>query len=54
MAVLLGDRARVAMLTALADGRALPAGELARRTGVHRRLAGAGDPPGGLVVNQRG
>jgi DNA-binding transcriptional ArsR family regulator len=41
VAVLLGDRARVAMLTALADGRALPAGELARRAGVHPATATA-------------
>ncbi len=34
---LLGHRARAAMLTALADGRALPAGELAR----HARIAPA-------------
>ena len=30
LAALLGDRARAAMLWALSDGRALPAGELAR------------------------
>src|SRR6201994_2044782 len=41
VAVLLGDRARVAMLAALADGRALPAGELARRAGVHPATATA-------------
>ncbi|HEX6448201.1 MAG TPA: helix-turn-helix domain-containing protein [Trebonia sp.] len=51
-AALLGDPARAAMLAALADGRALPAGELAHLAGVHpatatahlRRLA-----EGGLV-----
>jgi DNA-binding transcriptional ArsR family regulator len=50
---LLGDPARIAMLAALAEGHALPAGELARRAGVHpatatghlRRLI-----EGGLVV----
>ena len=41
VAVLLGDRARVAMLAALADGRALPAGELARRAGIHPATATA-------------
>jgi DNA-binding transcriptional ArsR family regulator len=41
VAVLLGDRARVAMLAALADGRALPAGELARRAGVRPATATA-------------
>jgi len=34
VAVLFGDPARAAMLTALADGRALPAGDLAHRAGV--------------------
>jgi DNA-binding transcriptional ArsR family regulator len=41
VAVLLGDRARVAMLAALADGRALPAGELARRAGIRPATATA-------------
>lgn len=41
VAALLGDPARAAMLTALADGRALPAGELARRAGVHPATATA-------------
>jgi DNA-binding transcriptional ArsR family regulator len=50
VAELLGDPARVTMLAALAGGRALPAGELARQAGVHpatatahlRRLADGG------------
>lgn len=41
MAVLLGDPARAAMLAALGDGRALPAGELARRAVVHPATATA-------------
>src|SRR5712691_6056552 len=41
VAVLIGDSARVAMLAALADGRALPAGELARRAGIHPATATA-------------
>jgi len=38
---LFGDPARAAMLTALADGRALPAGELARQAGVSPATATA-------------
>jgi DNA-binding transcriptional ArsR family regulator len=53
LASLIGDPARIAILAALAEGHALPAGELARRAGVHpatatghlRRLV-----EGGLVV----
>jgi DNA-binding transcriptional ArsR family regulator len=53
VASLIGDPARIAILAALAEGHALPAGELARRAGVHpatatghlRRLI-----EGGLVV----
>jgi DNA-binding transcriptional ArsR family regulator len=53
LASLIGDPARIAILAALAEGHALPAGELARRAGVHpatatghlRRLV-----DGGLVV----
>jgi DNA-binding transcriptional ArsR family regulator len=41
VAALFGDPARAAMLGALADGRALPAGELARRAGVHPATATA-------------
>jgi len=41
VAALFGDPARAAMLAALADGRALPAGELARRAGVHPATATA-------------
>lgn len=41
VAALFGDPARLAMLVALADGRALPAGELARRAGVHPATATA-------------
>jgi DNA-binding transcriptional ArsR family regulator len=41
VAVLFGDPARAAMLAALADGRALPAGELARRAGVRPATATA-------------
>ena len=39
IAVLIEDPARAAMLAALAGGRALPAGELARRAGVHPATA---------------
>jgi DNA-binding transcriptional ArsR family regulator len=53
VASLIGDPTRIAILAALAEGRALPAGELASRAGVHpatatahlRQLA-----EGGLVV----
>jgi DNA-binding transcriptional ArsR family regulator len=53
VAALIGDPARIAMLAALAEGRALPAGDLARRAGIRpatatahlRRLV-----EGGLVV----
>ena len=53
IAALIGDPTRMAMLAALAEGVSLPAGELARRAGVHpatatahlRRLV-----EGGLVV----
>jgi DNA-binding transcriptional ArsR family regulator len=53
VAALIGDPTRVAMLVALVEGRSLPAGDLARRAGVHpatatahlRRLV-----EGGLVV----
>lgn len=53
VAALIGDPTRIAILAALAEGHALPAGELARRAGVHpatatahlRRLA-----DGGLVA----
>jgi len=41
VAALFGDPARAAMLAALADGQALPAGELARRAGVHPATATA-------------
>lgn len=41
VAVLFGDPARAAMLAALADGRSLPAGELARRAGVRPATATA-------------
>lgn len=41
VAALVGDPARAAMLTALCDGRALPAGELARRAGIHPATATA-------------
>jgi DNA-binding transcriptional ArsR family regulator len=41
VAVLIGDPARIAMLAALADGRALPAGELARRAGIRPATATA-------------
>lgn len=39
VAALLADRGRAAMLTALMDGRALPAGELARTAGVTAQTA---------------
>jgi DNA-binding transcriptional ArsR family regulator len=53
VASLIGDPTRIAMLAAPAEGRSLPAGDLARRAGVHpatatahlRRLV-----EGGLVV----
>jgi DNA-binding transcriptional ArsR family regulator len=53
IAALIGDSTRIAMLAALAEGVSLPAGDLARRAGVHpatatahlRRLV-----EGGLVV----
>lgn len=41
VADLIGDPARAAMLAALAGGRALPAGELARRAHVHPATASA-------------
>jgi len=41
VAALFGDPARAAMLAALADGQALPAGELARRARVHPATATA-------------
>ncbi|HZD67166.1 MAG TPA: helix-turn-helix transcriptional regulator [Acidimicrobiales bacterium] len=41
VAALFGDPARTAMLAALAGGQALPAGELARRAGVHPSTASA-------------
>jgi DNA-binding transcriptional ArsR family regulator len=41
VAVLFGDPARIAMLAALAGGRALPAGELAHRAGIHPATATA-------------
>jgi DNA-binding transcriptional ArsR family regulator len=41
VAALIGDPARAAMLTALAGGQALPAGELAQRAGVHPATATA-------------
>ncbi len=39
IAALIGDPARAAMLTALMDGRALTAGELAREAGVSAQTA---------------
>lgn len=39
VAALIGDPARAAMLSALADGRARPAGELARLAGIHPATA---------------
>jgi DNA-binding transcriptional ArsR family regulator len=41
VAALIGDPARIAILAALAEGHALPAGELARRAGVHPTTATA-------------
>ncbi len=41
VAALIGDRRRIAMLAALAEGHALPAGELARRADVHPATATA-------------
>ncbi|MEU7891983.1 helix-turn-helix transcriptional regulator [Nonomuraea sp. NPDC049152] len=41
VAALFGDSTRVKMLTVLADGHALPAGELARSAGVHPATATA-------------
>ncbi|MGE2817041.1 ArsR/SmtB family transcription factor [Mycobacterium heidelbergense] len=41
VASLIGDPARATMLAALAAGQALPAGELARRAGVHPATASA-------------
>lgn len=41
IAPLIGDPARLSMLAALAEGQALPAGELARRAGVHPATATA-------------
>jgi DNA-binding transcriptional ArsR family regulator len=41
VASLIGDPTRIAILAALADGHALPAGELARRAGVHPATATA-------------
>jgi DNA-binding transcriptional ArsR family regulator len=41
VAALIGDPRRIAMLAALAEGHALPAGELARRAGVHPATATA-------------
>jgi DNA-binding transcriptional ArsR family regulator len=41
VARLIGDPARSAILKALADGRAMPAGELARRAGIHPATATA-------------
>lgn len=41
VAALIGDPTRIAMLTGLADGRALPAGDLARLAGVHPATATA-------------
>jgi DNA-binding transcriptional ArsR family regulator len=41
VAALIGDPTRIAMLAALAEGHALPAGELARRAGVHPATATA-------------
>lgn len=39
LATLIGDPARIAILAALAEGHALPAGELAHRAGVHPATA---------------
>ncbi|WP_327097427.1 winged helix-turn-helix domain-containing protein [Nocardia vinacea] len=41
VAALIGDQTRVAILAALAEGHALPAGELARRAGVQPATAAA-------------
>ena len=41
MASLIGNPTRIAMLAALAEGRSLPAGDLARRAGVHPATATA-------------
>lgn len=41
VAALIGDTGRAAMLTALADGRALPAGELAAAAGLSPPAASA-------------
>ncbi|MGX9790756.1 ArsR/SmtB family transcription factor [Mycobacterium sp. MMS18-G62] len=41
IASLIGDPTRIAILAALAEGQALPAGELARRAGVHPATATA-------------
>jgi len=41
VASLIGDPTRIAILAALAEGQALPAGELARRAGVHPATATA-------------
>src|SRR3954452_11676169 len=41
VAALIGDTGRAAMLTALADGRALPAGELAAAAGLSASAASA-------------
>jgi DNA-binding transcriptional ArsR family regulator len=53
VASLIGDPTRIAILAALADGHALPAGELAHRAGVHPATATAHLRQlvdGGLVV----
>ncbi len=39
LAALIGDSSRAAMMVALMDGRALPAGELARRAGISPQTA---------------
>jgi DNA-binding transcriptional ArsR family regulator len=41
IAALIGDPTRIAMLAALVEGRSLPAGDLARRAGVHPATASA-------------
>ena len=56
VAALIGDPSRAAMLTALADGRALPAGELAAAAGLS--LSGASAQlarltEGGLLTMER-
>ncbi len=56
VAALIGDTGRVAMLTALLDGRALPAGELAAAAGLSRPAASAHLAKltdGGLLVVER-